>query len=226
MTATASAAAPRAAATATSDPSATFSRAANEPSTPPKRAGSASSAAEASAPRRTASARASARARSAASSRADSRSAARSTLVRSAYPERISTASACAAASPLRSSSRPPVSSWTCSYSACARGAPWPASSGCVAAAGQLLDLLVLGLRPGGPLAGLGGRDLEAVHLLLRGHAAAVGGAGLRAQPGDPFGAGGGGPGPLGELAFGRGELRPRRGALRGRGGQDLTGPL
>ena len=92
-----------------------------------------------------------------------------------------------------------------------------------VAPAGLVLHLLVLVLGQGGALPGLGRGDLQPVHLLLRGHGAAVRRADLLAQPGDPAGPGGGGLGPLGLAAFGRGELPLGGGALGGRDGQHLA---
>ncbi len=92
-----------------------------------------------------------------------------------------------------------------------------------VAPAGQLADVLVLVLGDGGALARLGGGDLEAVHLLTGGRAAAVGRADLLAQPGHPARAGGGGLGALGQPALGPGQLGLGGGALGARGRQHLA---
>src|SRR6266581_2880929 len=60
-----------------------------------------------------------------------------------------------------------------------------------VPAVAQVLHLLVLVLREDGAVPRLGGGDLQPVHLLLRGRAAAARRADLLAQPGHPAGPGG-----------------------------------
>ena len=87
----------------------------------------------------------------------------------------------------------------------------------------QLLHLLVLVLREQGALSGLGGGHLQPVHLLLRGHAAAVRRADLLAEAGQPPGPGRGGLGALGQPALGGGELRLGRGPLGHRHGEHLA---
>ena len=92
-----------------------------------------------------------------------------------------------------------------------------------VPAAAQLLHLVVLFLGVGGAIPRLGGGDLQPVHLLLRGDAAAVGRTDLLAEPGHPLGPGGGGPDAGRQPALDRTELRLGRGALGDRQGQHLA---
>src|SRR5580698_5397081 len=92
-----------------------------------------------------------------------------------------------------------------------------------VATADQVLDLGVFLLGASRPAAGLLGRGGQPVQLFLGGGAAAVGGADLLPQPGNPVGAGRDGASPLGEAAFGGGQFCFGGTALGDGGGQYLT---